>query len=92
MQNVVFKVIFQGIVQGVGFRQSVNFVAQKYKLMGYVRNLDDLTVEMKVITKEQTLLKLIEEIKIKAKAATIENIHIQKEVSSEVFKPFYIHK
>ncbi len=39
--------IFQGRVQGVGFRATVHKIAQKYPVSGWVRNLPDGTVELK---------------------------------------------
>jgi len=38
-------VIFRGRVQGVGFRAGVNNIAARHDVAGYVRNVNDGTVE-----------------------------------------------
>ncbi|MGC1273468.1 MAG: acylphosphatase [Planctomycetaceae bacterium] len=40
------KIIYQGRVQGVGFRAAVLSVASKFDVNGFVRNLPDGTVEL----------------------------------------------
>jgi acylphosphatase len=44
--TVARQVWFSGYVQGVGFRFTAQRIASRYKLTGYVRNLDDGRVEM----------------------------------------------
>ena len=45
MEKTAKHVIFSGRVQGVGFRFTVNTIARRYDISGYVRNLPDGTVE-----------------------------------------------
>ena len=40
------RIIYEGRVQGVGFRFSVKEIAQGYELAGWVRNLPDGRVQM----------------------------------------------
>lgn len=40
------RLVFRGRVQGVGFRQHTRGLAQRFPLVGYVRNLGDGSVEM----------------------------------------------
>jgi acylphosphatase len=40
------RIIFRGRVQGVGFRFTAHNIANRYQLVGWVRNLADGTVEM----------------------------------------------
>lgn len=40
------RIIFSGRVQGVGFRFTAHNIANRYQLVGWVRNLADGTVEM----------------------------------------------
>ncbi|WP_206028620.1 acylphosphatase [Thalassoroseus pseudoceratinae] len=42
------RIVFHGRVQGVGFRMTTERLAQKYEVVGYVKNLTDGTVEMLV--------------------------------------------
>ena len=42
------RVIYQGRVQGVGFRYSVKQIAMGFDVTGWVRNLPDGTVEMQI--------------------------------------------
>lgn len=39
-------IIFEGDVQGVGFRYTATHLAQNYDIAGYVRNLSDGNVEV----------------------------------------------
>jgi acylphosphatase len=43
------KVIYTGRVQGVGFRYSAKQVASGFDVTGWIKNLDDGTVEMQVM-------------------------------------------
>ena len=58
MEKVV-KLIVEGSVQGVGYRALVNQVAKRFRLKGYVKNLEDGSVEIVCFGD----LKLIEEFK-----------------------------
>jgi len=42
------KVIYEGEVQGVGFRYTTVRIAQQFQIFGYVRNLRDGSVELLV--------------------------------------------
>lgn len=42
------RVIFQGRVQGVGFRYTTSRLARRFPVTGFVRNLADGTVELMV--------------------------------------------
>jgi acylphosphatase len=46
MEQTAKHVIFQGRVQGVGFRYTARQIAGRYHVAGYVRNLPDGSVEM----------------------------------------------
>lgn len=41
-----FKIYVYGHVQGVGFRYFVKVIAERYNICGWVRNLDDGSVEI----------------------------------------------
>lgn len=46
MGETAKHIIFSGRVQGVGFRFTAHNIASRYRLVGWVRNLSDGTVEM----------------------------------------------
>ncbi|MHC4455754.1 MAG: acylphosphatase [Planctomycetota bacterium] len=46
MEQTAKNVIFSGRVQGVGFRFTALYIANRYKLTGFVRNAPDGTVEL----------------------------------------------
>lgn len=46
MEKVRRHFIFHGYVQGVGFRYTACYTARNYGIPGWVRNLDDGSVEM----------------------------------------------
>jgi acylphosphatase len=46
METVAKYILFKGSVQGIGFRYTAHRIAARYELTGYVRNLDDGSVEM----------------------------------------------
>ncbi|MEE3393442.1 MAG: acylphosphatase [Lachnospiraceae bacterium] len=54
--------IFHGIVQGVGFRYSATYIASDLGLTGWVRNLDDGTVEMEVQGRPGVIDRLIDDL------------------------------
>ena len=43
-----FRIVYTGRVQGVGFRWQVSQVAEDFAVTGFVRNLEDGTVELLV--------------------------------------------
>lgn len=45
MNRIAKQIVFRGRVQGVGFRYTTHRAANRYDLIGYVRNLPDGTVE-----------------------------------------------
>lgn len=47
LQKVELELIVQGDVQGVGYRQYVAGIGRKLKLVGYVKNLKDGTVQIR---------------------------------------------
>lgn len=51
------RVLYQGRVQGVGFRYTTASIARRYPVVGFVRNLPDGSVEM-VAEAESSVLEL----------------------------------
>ncbi len=59
MASVCTLAWVHGMVQGVGFRYSTQHEAQKLGLTGYVRNMDDGSVEVLACGGEQQVEQLI---------------------------------
>lgn len=56
------RVIFKGSVQGVGFRATTLEQSARYDVYGYVKNLEDGTVELVAQGKEREVLEFIDDI------------------------------
>lgn len=56
------RVIFEGRVQGVGFRYTVKDLARGFELCGWVKNLADGSVEMQVMGEPNEVESFIKEI------------------------------
>jgi acylphosphatase len=59
---VAKKILYEGRVQGVGFRFSVKSIATGYEVVGCVRNLFDGRVELEVQGEEAEIDAFLEEI------------------------------
>ena len=59
MDKVRRHIIFYGYVQGVGFRWKAMYTARQLGLSGWVRNLDDGSVEMEAEGTERDIEALI---------------------------------
>lgn len=56
------RVIFGGRVQGVGFRYTTKDLARGFDVCGWVKNLDDGTVELQVMGEADEIEDFIKEI------------------------------
>ena len=59
---ISLRVLFEGNVQGVGFRWSVKQVAKGFDVVGWVRNLPDGRVELQASGEEPEVRAFIEAI------------------------------
>lgn len=66
-----FQIIFQGKVQGVGFRMSCLKIAQQLDVQGTVKNCHDGSVELKIFSSCRILDAFISALKSKFDAAII---------------------
>ena len=73
-----YKIIFSGIVQGVGFRYETWSIAQKLELTGFVENLPDGRVYAEIQGPENKVRYLIECLK------SVPRIHIEKIEMNEI--------
>ena len=53
-----------GVVQGVGYRSLVESIAKKHGILGYVKNLEDGSVEVKAFGTDAKLKLFMEEINV----------------------------
>ena len=57
-------ITIDGYVQGVGYRYKVAYIARRYKLKGYVKNLEDGRVEVCVEGNREDIKRFIDDINI----------------------------
>ena len=56
------RVLFEGRVQGVGFRYAVKQIAMGFDVVGWVKNLPEGTVELTLMGEEEEVEEFIQEI------------------------------
>ena len=83
------KVIFEGRVQGVGFRFTTFNIANRYDVTGYVCNTPDGMVEMQVQGPQEQIQNLIDDIKGYFKS-NITNIKTEQASWDDSYKDFKI--
>jgi hydrogenase maturation protein HypF len=82
-----------GIVQGVGFRPFVYRTAAKFGLKGYVRNLEDASVEIVVEGSKNQVQNFLKALKNEAPSvSSIRKIQVKYEKFSGEFRRFEIKK
>lgn len=60
MEKIRQHITFYGYVQGVGFRWKAKYTAQSLGISGWIRNLDDGSVEMEAEGYPADILQLID--------------------------------
>jgi acylphosphatase len=63
------RVIFEGRVQGVGFRYSVKDLARGFNVCGWVKNLPDGNVELQVMGEADEVADFLHEISVESAIA-----------------------
>ena len=85
------RVIFEGRVQGVGFRYTVKDLAKGFEVTGWVKNLPDGTVEMQVMGEGAEVKSFVKEISEEsALAGNIKSLKIEEFAPLEKFRGFSI--
>lgn len=83
-----YRIIFSGIVQGVGFRYETWAIAQKLQLAGFVENLANGDVRAEIQGPKNRILYLIECLKsvprIQIDEIEIDEIDLKEENSFEI--------
>jgi len=76
------RVLYEGYVQGVGFRWTTRRIAQGYDVFGWVRNLPDGRVELQVSGEDEEVAAFLQAIR----ESTLGG-HITAEHTSEIEIP-----
>ncbi|MCS7141976.1 MAG: acylphosphatase, partial [Candidatus Nitrosocaldus sp.] len=84
------RVVVDGVVQGVGYRYNVKHVAARYKVKGYVKNLDDGRVEIVAEGDDEQISMFLDGINIKKEPIMVESIDVTYEEYKGEFKTFKI--
>ena len=73
------RVIFEGWVQGVGFRYTVKDLSRGFDVCGWVKNLPDGTVELQVMGDPDEVAAFIREIAVESSLAShIKNHRVER--------------
>jgi acylphosphatase len=73
------RVIFEGRVQGVGFRYTVKDLSRGFEVCGWVKNLPDGTVELQVMGEPDEVTHFINEIAVESSLSNnIRNHTVEK--------------
>lgn len=87
------RVIFQGRVQGVGFRYTVKDLARGFDVCGWVKNLPDGSVELQVMGQALEVKSFIREIAEESNVAHhIKNFVVESISPLTNCTSFQIHK
>lgn len=85
-----FKIKVFGVVQGVGFRAYVRHEARSLGLKGYVKNLDDGSVEILAIGPLEALESLIARIRGAKPPIRVTSLKVEEEEPKQVYTDFII--
>jgi acylphosphatase len=86
-------VIFEGRVQGVGFRYTTKDIAKGFEVCGTVKNLPEGTVEMEVMGEREEVEAFLKEIaEESALAHHIKGMHVKNIPPLEGVKGFTIER
>ena len=73
------QIIYKGHVQGVGFRFAVRMIATGFEVTGWVKNLDDGSVEMQVMSRDtEELDSFLDAVKSSSLRGNIRDIKISE--------------
>lgn len=88
--NLEFLAKVYGRVQGVGYRYFVKNKAKELDILGYVKNLNDGTVEVLAQGREENLQKLVKELKKGPFLAKVEKVEVVFRKPINFFSEFKI--
>lgn len=76
MENIGYKVIVKGHVQGVGFRYYTSLEAAKNSVTGHVKNLDDGNVEVVLYGSNENVSAMLQWLKKGPQTARVDDLNI----------------
>ncbi len=82
--------IIHGRVQGVSFRYYTRLMAQQLKLVGWVRNQPDGTVEVVAVGDQVTLNEFVQFLRTGSPAAHVTAVDIEWQTATDSFDSFTI--
>ena len=85
-----WEFLVRGVVQGVGYRYIVRYLAVTHHLTGYVENLPDGGVRIIAEGREEDLEKFMEEIRIDRPPIKVEHIEVKKGKPTRRYRTFKI--
>ncbi len=83
-------IIVDGLVQGVGFRYKVRAGAVSLGVTGYVKNLDDETVEIVAEGSKQDIESLIQKMRNFGEPVVVKGIKVSRQKATGEFRSFRI--
>lgn len=92
MTNVGIHAIITGVVQMVGYRWFAVNSAKDLKLTGWVKNLDDGTVEIKAFGKRGTLNDFIKQLSIGPMYSNVSDVRIREIEYELTYTDFMVEK
>lgn len=84
------QIFFSGNVQGVGFRFTVERLARRFSVTGFVRNLEDGRVEVTAESEETVLVEFLTAIRESGMKHYIRDVEAHWSEAKDCFKRFGI--
>ncbi len=84
------RLIVEGRVQGVGYRQYTSRIARKLGVRGFVKNLDDGRVEILAISEPEIMNEFISSARKGPAFSWVYNIQYQEQIIDKEYNDFKI--
>ncbi|QDT43927.1 Acylphosphatase [Gimesia alba] len=91
-EAVCLRAIFQGRVQGVGFRYRTSRLAHQYPITGFVKNLSDGTVELVAQAESKPILDQFFDDMMLMFATNVTDVSIQESTPNPIWTKFEIKR
>ena len=84
------RAIVSGEVQGVGYRYFVLHQSRRFSVAGFVRNLDDGSVEIQAEGEEEEVKRFLEAAKMKGGFTRVDEMNVEWRLAENKFTGFAI--